>query len=473
MKRDTTMQHLVNIVIASCMLAATTMTMAESDLSRHANILSEKLTSVKKGEVLKGNGTEVYISLGQKHGVASGNRFQIIRRGSPLKIGEKIVGYEESKIALTKIDRVREEMSIGKILAKIETPNAGDMAYELRKPINRMVIAQFNDNQRFNMLTKTLQEKLITSAINRGVSVVERDQLEKVLAEQQLGYSGLVNIDSAKKIGQLLGADAMLLGSISDLGNSISISTRIVDMESGDSIGAAETELPNTPQIVDLREIPVEANSIIIQPSASKPGSGRQSRSGKKGGDFTDDFTRGPDPAWQSVSGEWTMANGKFTVAAIQEKQPYSAYLSERNWKDMKLIVKVNPGRCPTHVSHSKYADICPRATGPRDRICFRLGDDRGRGGFDSSGWIVTTNGVEGALAGKKEVSVERDKQIEVVIEAVGNVYTAYIDGLKVSDYYDKKFSEGGIALGQHYTRLYHCDLRPVTFDSVRVTPVK
>jgi curli biogenesis system outer membrane secretion channel CsgG len=47
--------------------------------------------------------------------------------------------------------------------------------------------------------------------------VVEREQLQHVLAEQNLGSSGLVTPKSAAKMGQLLGLQALITGKITDL----------------------------------------------------------------------------------------------------------------------------------------------------------------------------------------------------------------------------------------------------------------
>ncbi len=437
---------------------------ADGDLNRKIQQLVHDLSSFKKGEVLKGSETQVYISLGEKHGVVVGSRFEIIRQGDPLKIGDEIIGYEEKKIALTKIDRVRNKMSIGTLTTREEIPRVGDKAYEQRKPIKRIVIAQFSDNQGFNRLTKMIQDKLITIATQRGLQVVERDKLETIMDELKLGYSGLLNTETAKKIGKMTGADAMLLGVISDMGNDISINARTVDMESGENMAAAETEFPNTPLIAKLRNMSVESKSNATRFTPANQVSRNRSGS-SKGGVFVDDFKRGPDPAWERVSGDWTMANGRFTVATIQENQPYSVYLSGKKWKNLKLAVEVFSGRA------YGWVDICPRAYGPRDRVCFRLG---GGYGFQYSGWVVTTKGKEGQIIGKAQQSINENKTVEVVIELVGNVYTAYIDGMLVSEYFDQKYSEGGIALGKWYKdALSHRRSVPRTFDNVKVTPIK
>lgn len=46
-------------------------------------------------------------------------------------------------------------------------------------------------------------------------SIVERDQIDKVLKEQQLSNSGIVDDAQASQIGKLLGIDAMITGSVS------------------------------------------------------------------------------------------------------------------------------------------------------------------------------------------------------------------------------------------------------------------
>jgi tetratricopeptide (TPR) repeat protein len=58
---------------------------------------------------------------------------------------------------------------------------------------------------------KTLQEGASTNVFE----VIERSRLSTVLAEQRLGTSGVVDESQAASVGKVLGADAMLLGSVS------------------------------------------------------------------------------------------------------------------------------------------------------------------------------------------------------------------------------------------------------------------
>jgi TolB-like protein len=76
--------------------------------------------------------------------------------------------------------------------------------------------------------------ELVTTMLryHPGVVVLEREQLQPLLKEQDLGASGRVEPETAARIGQLLGAKYMLLGTISvDPRNRLRLAARAVDVE--------------------------------------------------------------------------------------------------------------------------------------------------------------------------------------------------------------------------------------------------
>ncbi len=105
-----------------------------------------------------------------------------------------------------------------------------------------VVIAEFeNINVRGDAVPRILQEKLTTAFIKSGhFDVVERAQLEKALKELKIGMSGLVDPDTQKQIGKLLGASLIVLGSISEANSKVSIDARVVSIESGKAVSAAD-----------------------------------------------------------------------------------------------------------------------------------------------------------------------------------------------------------------------------------------
>ena len=80
---------------------------------------------------------------------------------------------------------------------------------------------------------------LIQSALAdvSGVSLVERQALEKILAEQNLTEAGLVDDATAVALGKLAGANILLTGSFLELDSQLSIQVRTMDAATGAIIG--------------------------------------------------------------------------------------------------------------------------------------------------------------------------------------------------------------------------------------------
>ncbi|MCP4810167.1 MAG: hypothetical protein GY884_32925 [Proteobacteria bacterium] len=79
-----------------------------------------------------------------------------------------------------------------------------------------------------------LAQMLITDLTGApGVQVVERAQLQAILDELELGHSGAVDPNSAAKVGKLLGAEWMLMGSYFEMAGTLRIDARLVNVETG------------------------------------------------------------------------------------------------------------------------------------------------------------------------------------------------------------------------------------------------
>lgn len=107
-----------------------------------------------------------------------------------------------------------------------------------------------------NWLSSGFAEQLITGLARvPALKVVERGQLDKVIREQDLQMTDLVDQNQSVKIGQLLSAQKMLIGSYQVVGTRISAVARIVDAETGtvdqDHIIKLEDELDNIFELYD------------------------------------------------------------------------------------------------------------------------------------------------------------------------------------------------------------------------------
>jgi TolB-like protein len=73
--------------------------------------------------------------------------------------------------------------------------------------------------------------------------VVERNNLDTVLREQKLGLSGAVESETAARVGKLAGARLAVLGSVTRLGKSYQISSKLVDTETADVVSVSIVEV--------------------------------------------------------------------------------------------------------------------------------------------------------------------------------------------------------------------------------------
>jgi curli biogenesis system outer membrane secretion channel CsgG len=101
-------------------------------------------------------------------------------------------------------------------------------------------VRQAKEKGEYDNPAMIIQEKMISGLVNQGFfRVIERQQLEKVLAEQKLQLSGMIDNSSAVEIGKMLGADGIMVGSITEYGRTIypkarlTVNVRVIEVKTG------------------------------------------------------------------------------------------------------------------------------------------------------------------------------------------------------------------------------------------------
>ena len=107
-------------------------------------------------------------------------------------------------------------------------------------------------------------EQMMTTFYNlKRFKLFERSQLEKILEEQKLAMSGVIDASTAAEIGKGIGVDAIVLGSVTRAGSNIAIDVRLIDTETAEII-TAQDEMSYKTSIAELRNmINRLANKII------------------------------------------------------------------------------------------------------------------------------------------------------------------------------------------------------------------
>ena len=99
-------------------------------------------------------------------------------------------------------------------------------------------------------LAEELSVALASSA--KGFEVVDRTHLKTLLQEYKLSATGLIDPQTARKLGQVAGVEALVTGSITPFGDSIRLTVKVLDTNTAKMIGATAADIPKTKAIEEL-----------------------------------------------------------------------------------------------------------------------------------------------------------------------------------------------------------------------------
>ncbi len=138
-------------------------------------------------------------------------------------------------------------------------------------------------------MARGVAEFLRTELVNTGeYRVVERTKLEKVLSEQKLSMTGVLDESTASEIGRMLGAKLVVTGSVIAMGEIYTINIRMINTASGEIESArsvqcrSEGEIPNacykiaqqiatgTFETAERREVPTKYKEPISRAPTEK-----------------------------------------------------------------------------------------------------------------------------------------------------------------------------------------------------------
>lgn len=140
----------------------------------------------------------------------------------------------------------------------------------------QIAIMEFMDmNGKVTKLGKLIPEELTTRLFKSGqFQVIERQLLNKVIEEQKLGMSGIIDASSAAEIGKLLGVDAIVTGTVTDRGDGIRVNARMIETENAQVFAVASASIVREAYLLAMLDskvdIPEESVSSTSNASDSK-----------------------------------------------------------------------------------------------------------------------------------------------------------------------------------------------------------
>lgn len=133
----------------------------------------------------------------------------------------------------------------------------------------------------FDALEKGLAGMLISElSANQAVRVVERDRLQQILNEQDLGTSGRVDEQTAARIGKLVGARYLIKGVFVDFYGDFRLDLHLVNGETGEIVKTV-TEKARRDHLFDIvknsaQRLMREANLPPLSPRTQQERMNRQ-----------------------------------------------------------------------------------------------------------------------------------------------------------------------------------------------------
>ena len=117
-------------------------------------------------------------------------------------------------------------------------------------------------------LGKYLAEQFSDVMVNANISfsVINRGRLNFLLKEAGLDAKGLLDPNSVAKLGKLKGIDAIVVGTMTSVGESINVNVQALNLETAVILASAKGSLPRTPAIIELekKELGIDPGGVTV-----------------------------------------------------------------------------------------------------------------------------------------------------------------------------------------------------------------
>jgi TolB-like protein len=111
-------------------------------------------------------------------------------------------------------------------------------------------------------ISEVVKNELINSKL---FTLIERDAMDKVLKEQSLGMSGMVDPNQAAQAGKLMGAKKIIVGSVSALEDQTMVTIRVIDVETGAiEVGDKQTAYSQSDLVSTVEELTRNIASKLV-----------------------------------------------------------------------------------------------------------------------------------------------------------------------------------------------------------------
>ncbi len=108
-----------------------------------------------------------------------------------------------------------------------------------------------------SQLSNYVTEFIVDSLFNAGagqIDIIERSQLSAIFREMELVYDATIAPDTARKLGEIAGVDALVTGSLIEFGEEVKVQARLISTADGKLFATARSEFPRIGTIGKMME---------------------------------------------------------------------------------------------------------------------------------------------------------------------------------------------------------------------------
>jgi TolB-like protein len=161
--------------------------------------------------------------------------------GRPIKPLSESLQTARKEISQPKKPETHAQKSQPVTVSKPSSPSSSAPVIPDKKK-HKIAVMKFqalNDASGGSNLGTMVSEMFTTEVVNSDAfKIVEREQLRKIIDELNVGQSGIIDTTEAQQIGKMLGASAIITGSVMKMGDQLRIDSRIIEVETGIIAGA-------------------------------------------------------------------------------------------------------------------------------------------------------------------------------------------------------------------------------------------
>jgi len=154
---------------------------------------------------------------------------------------------------------------------------AEDIAATSKKSV---AVADFTDLQgNVTELGRYVAEEMALGLVQakKGLTVVDRTHLKVLMQENRLDATGVIDPATARKIGQLLGVETLVTGTLTPFADSVRIVAKVLDTTTARIVSAASADMSKNRTIEELLARDIRTASSP-QPSLAAPSTATSSR---------------------------------------------------------------------------------------------------------------------------------------------------------------------------------------------------